>query len=180
MRKGFTLVEVLAVMIILGILIVLTIPAYTSIFSGIKRNNLESKITEINAAAKKYGNTFKDEIKEAGSSCMTVTIKQLIEKGHLVSDYDNDAAIINPTDNTKLTGDIKLCYCTESFDIEAFYTTTFDMNKVYHVGDVVVYKSKLYKPIKTFNRSELLRTDDKYKTYTADQFISHYFEEVSC
>ena len=180
MRKGFTLVEVLAVMIILGILIVLTIPAYTSIFSGIKRNNLESKITEINAAAKKYGNTFKDDIKNACSACVTVTIAELIEKGQLISDYDNDAAIINPTDNTKLKGDIKLCYCTEAFDIEAYYTTEFDVNKVYHIGDIVVYDGKLYKPNQTFNKSALIRKDDKYKTYSEKQFIASYFEEVKC
>lgn len=188
MRKGFTLVEVLAVMIILGLLIVLTIPAYTSIFSGVKRKNLDSKLTEISAAAKKYGNTFKDKIKDAGNACMTTNIKTLIEKGYLVSDYDNDAAIINPTDNTKLSGDIKLCYCTESFDIEAFYTTEFDMNVVYHEGAVVVFGNKLYKPLKPFNRSELIRQDENnkeenkhnYKSYTPAQFISKFFEEVSC
>ena len=180
MRKCFTIVEVLAVMIILGLLIVLTIPAYTSIFSGIKRSNLDSKITEIEAAAKKYGNSFKDDIKNADSSCMTIDIKTLIEKGQLVSDYDNDAAIINPTDNTKLDGDIKLCYCTKSFDIEAYYTTEFNVNKVYHEGDVVVYKAKLYEPTRTFDKKALIRKDEKYKNYSDDQFIASFFKEVAC
>ena len=47
MRKGFTLVEVLAVLVILGLLLILTVPAYTSIYAGIKRQNLQSKITEV-------------------------------------------------------------------------------------------------------------------------------------
>ena len=66
MRKGFTLVEVLAVLVILGLLLVITVPAYTSVYTGIKRQNLQSKITEVKTAAKKYGETIKDDIKNKG------------------------------------------------------------------------------------------------------------------
>ena len=45
MRKnGFTLVEILAVLVILAILIALAIPAYTSIMIDVRRDNYNSKI----------------------------------------------------------------------------------------------------------------------------------------
>ena len=53
-KKGFTLIEVLAVIVILALLSVLVTPSITAISNRIKHNMLESKINLINDAAIDY------------------------------------------------------------------------------------------------------------------------------
>ena len=92
-KNGFTLVELLSVLIILGILVVLTIPAFANIYTGVRRENLNGKITEIKAAALKYGSKIKDEIKDASGSCIETNVAELIEKGYLISESESDNVI---------------------------------------------------------------------------------------
>lgn len=172
MRKGFTLVEFLAVLVILGLLIIITIPAYTSIYNGIKRQNLHSKITEISTAAKKYGETIKDEIKNAGNTCYNTTIEQLIRDGYLVSDVEKEPAMLNPTNNEKLDGDVKICYCKSEFDIEAYYTTTFNPDTVYFEGDMVVHNGVIYECMMTY--------EVKTGINSTNGSGVRYFKEVKC
>lgn len=172
MRKGFTLVEVLAVLVILGLLLILTVPAYTSIYAGIKRQNLQSKITEVKTAAKKYGETIKDEIKNTGAACYQTSIEKLIKDGYLVSDTDKEAAMIDPTNNSKLLGAVKICYCESDYDIEAFYTTVFDPNKLYFEGDVVTVGNKIYECMMTYDVTTGINS-------TNDKGV-RYFKEVGC
>ena len=54
-RKGFTLVELLAVIIILAIVVGLSIPAITSIINGSKNNALDTKVK---AAVKYLGQQY--------------------------------------------------------------------------------------------------------------------------
>lgn len=141
-KNGFTLVEVLAVMIILGLLMILIIPAYTSIFTGIKRNSYQNKIVELTNAAKKYGNKVKDEVKEYmddpnKKGCYIVEPSLLIEKGYIQSDLDNKPALIDPADNLEMTGVVRICYCKSKFDIEAYYVEEFNAATSYYEGDVV-------------------------------------------
>ena len=53
-KKGFTLVELMAVIVILAILVAIAIPIYINITKGIKEKNYESKKTSIELSAIKY------------------------------------------------------------------------------------------------------------------------------
>ena len=172
-RNGFTLVEILAIMIILGLLMVLTIPAYTSIYSGIKRNNYQNKLVELSTAAKKYGNKIKDEVKVAGDACKTIKVAELIKKGYISSDLDGEPALLNPTDQTKMEGDVKICYCENDFDIDAFYTTPFNPQVIYHVGDVVSDGNTLYECVLTTKMGISLDSKDS-------ETNKEYFREIIC
>lgn len=169
MRKGFTLVEVLAVLIILGILIVITIPSFMGILTDTKRTSFNSKVTQIETAALKYAEKTKDDIKNTGSSCSTTTVSKLIELGYLSSESDSRNVIFNPTDNTDMSGNIKLCYCTSSFDVEAYYTVDYNSSTVYHTGEKIVKDNKIYRCIK----------DYPGKIESGASF-STYFEQVTC
>ena len=46
-NKGFTLVELLAVLVIIAILLVIAIPSYINVFSDIKRDSFISKVSEL-------------------------------------------------------------------------------------------------------------------------------------
>lgn len=172
MKNGFTLTELLASMVILAILVVLAIPAYTAVYTGVKRSNLNGKVAEIETAAKKYGDLIKDEIKNASDSCIETNVAELIEKGYLTSESDENSVIYNPTDNTELNGKVKICYCLSDFDIEAYYVTEFVKKQVYHKGDIVEVNNKLYECVNDYkNGSGIYGTNDKGK---------RFFEEIIC
>lgn len=177
-KNGFTLVEILAVLIILGLLIALSIPAYTSVLTDVKRDNHNSKLTEIEIAANKYGEKIKDDIKNAGSSCYTQQIKDLIKKGYLLSESDYDDIILDPTTGSSFEGSVKTCYCKKKYDIQSHYVEEFNPNKVYHEKDKVIYNNKIYLCNYTYPGDNsgidgLYHDDRKNKNF-------RYFDEISC
>lgn len=178
MKKGFTLVELLAVIIILGLLIVIAIPSYTQIYAIIKRSNLRSKVTEIETAALKYGNLIKDDIKKAQGSCIITKVGVLIEKGYLISEDDIEPVIYNPTDNLKLDGDVYVCYCKSKMDITANYVVPFNAYKVYHEGDTVIYNNKLYECM--IDYTDIHSKNGPPGIYGTNKDNKPYFREVTC
>lgn len=148
--NGFTLIELLAVLIILSILLALSVPAYLTILSDIRRDNYNAKVTEVELQANKYGEKIKDEVKQKGKSCLLIKIPKLIEMGSLTSEDEKENVLYNLSDNTVMDGDIRICYDTIGLDIRSFYTTNFNANKVYHIKDKVYYNNKIYECLHTY------------------------------
>lgn len=175
-RNGFTLVELLAVMILLGLLMVLTIPAYTSIYTAIKRTTYQNKIVEIANASKKYGSKIKDAVKDAGDSCYRLEPAQLIREGYLTSDIEGEPAFLDPTDQSKLNGEIRICYCTSDFDIEAYYVEEFHPSGIYYEGDVVL--------VTNGDNISLYQCKMDYKlsggSINSEEKGKRYFEKLTC
>lgn len=177
-RNGFTLVEILAVLIILALLIALSIPAYINVFNSIKRDNFNAKVTEVETAANKMGEKVKDEVKDAGRACITSNISELIGKGYLLSESEYDDVIYSPTDNTAMSGDVKICYCTTTYNVQSHYVVNFDAKKTYHKGEKVKFENKLYECIYDYPGNNLgikatFRDENKKKDLS-------YFEELTC
>lgn len=172
MRKnGFTLVELLSVLIILSLLIVLCIPAYATVYSGIKRENYNSKVNEITLAALKYGSSIKDEIKNADGRCVTTNVDFLIKKGLLRSESDSTNVIYNPTTGQPLDANIKLCYSIPKFDLVAYYIQDFDETNHYYKGEFVSYNNKIYSCVIDYpGKGGIYATNDKSKKF---------FEEIT-
>ena len=97
-KKGFTLVELLAVIVILGVLTAIAVPSVLGISKKIKSNMYDSKIKTIEVAAELWADDNK-------SSCINdidkLTIKTLIDKNYLKAD-DNSGNFNNPTDGNSL------------------------------------------------------------------------------
>lgn len=109
-NKGFTLVEVLAVIVILGVLATITVPAVSTVIEQNKENSYENLQKSIIAAAKIYISDNKYEI-TLGGSCGTerpiqqisgtsitnsqIPIQLLVESGDL---NDGNGTIIYPKD----------------------------------------------------------------------------------
>ena len=148
MKNGFTMIELLASVVILGLLLVLTIPSYAGITRQMKNSNLDGKISEITVAAKKYGEQVKDEVKDAGKSCKVTTVDQLISLGLLESESESANQIFNPKDNTVLGGNIYICYNTKDYKLETYYTFTYKTNTPYQKGLYVVDNNKIYRVLK--------------------------------
>lgn len=173
-KNGFTLVEVLAVLIILAILVSLTIPAYMTILKDVRRDNYNSKVTEIETAANKYGERIKDEIKVAGNACYRISVADLIVMGELTSDSDKEDVIYNVTDNKPLLGEIRICYDDVNFDIKSFYTVEFDNTSIYYAKEKVTIGNKIYKCLHNYPGTG----SNINATYEEKNKNLPYFEEI--
>ena len=91
-KKGFTLIEILAVIVILGVLAVLVVPSLIGIINDSKERAYELQIKTIETAAKDYitehGLTI-NELENVGGT-YTMSLQELIGLGYL------ESGIINP------------------------------------------------------------------------------------
>ena len=108
-NKGFTLVELLAVIVLLAVIGTLAIPSIMGVSSKVKKNLLDTKIDLILDDAKLYGQDRITDVAEQtttyqGRSCKTITVQTLLDSGYLSSDKDDAASgyIVNPVDNSSL------------------------------------------------------------------------------
>lgn len=111
--KGFTLVELLAVIAIMGMLAVIMVPTISGVIEENKTNNSENLKNSIKSSARAYISDNRYEIKLDDSSCANdirnitfigndyideskITVELLVNKGYLKSNSGN---IINPETN---------------------------------------------------------------------------------
>ena len=90
-RKGFTLVELMSVIVVLAIIIAIAVPTYNKIRLSIDKKNYENKIKLIEVAAAKYAEDTHYE---------TIFVDDLIKNGFIEADEDGfiknlDGEIIN-------------------------------------------------------------------------------------
>ena len=97
-NKGFTLVELLAVIAILAIIIGLSFVIYSRVQSDVLEQELENTISYIEAQAENYAND---------TNITVVSVEDLILNGYVEPDDETD--IYNPVDKTSLN-----CYIVRS------------------------------------------------------------------
>ncbi len=125
MKKGFTLTEILAVIVLLGIVITLAVPAVNKITSQAKANELKDKINLIETSAVFYAQ------KEVNTYPTDVTIDTLIANDYLKADVANgvgncsnsNGCMINPLNNSVLNNEVTL-----SKDLNGKITATYNEN----------------------------------------------------
>ena len=79
MKKGFTLVELLAVIAILGIIVGISIPVYLGISNKVKQSVYETKVENIKAKASVYASDTNNYVFD---------VKALIENGNMEADNE--------------------------------------------------------------------------------------------
>lgn len=85
-NKGFTLIEVLAVLVILSFIMGLALPAFTSSLERSKKREEEIRKDKIMAAAEMYVADHKfNEIKDSSGNEYFISVAKLIESGYLSS-----------------------------------------------------------------------------------------------
>ena len=93
-KKGFTLVELLAVILILGVIIAIGATAITSTQKKIVEKQYENVINNILIKAEDYAH------KNSFTKNIDITVQDLIDKGILVP--GDDGTITNPIDNSNM------------------------------------------------------------------------------
>lgn len=85
-NKGFTFVELLSVIVVLGIIVLIATPVYNSVRSRLEKRNYENKIKLIEVAAAKYSEDTNIEV---------MYVDDLVKDGYLEADNEN-GHILNP------------------------------------------------------------------------------------
>lgn len=112
MNKGFTLVELIAVVTILSLIAIITTPAYDSISNNIKTRNYESKKSTIKAHTLSYVEKYlKNEVYDGTSTgtkskTLCFSVNYLIRNGIISSDSETDEYIENNVTGEKYRNEI--------------------------------------------------------------------------
>ncbi len=103
-NKGFTLVELLAVIVLLAILVSIAVPSTISISNKLKANMYCKKIDSIEMAAKLYGEDRKESFTETYNSNASkkIKVRDLIASGDLKKEGNEEPFITNPIDGSSM------------------------------------------------------------------------------
>lgn len=100
-NKGFTLVELLAVIVILAIILIIAVPGVLSIINQTKQKGYDSQLAIIKEAARNYVTAESTKIQweeeSDGTKKVEVTLQTLQDNGYL------DKKIIDPRDKSEIT-----------------------------------------------------------------------------
>ena len=131
MNKGFTIVELLAVIAILGILVIIVTPTYDTVNNNIRKMNYDSRKNEIKSQTISFIEKYaKDKVYDGtNSNILCFTPAFLIQNGIISSDDEKEEYIKNDYTNEQYSGD-------ENVYIKVLY----EINK----DDMAKSKLKLY------------------------------------
>ena len=87
MKKGFTLVEVIAIVAILAIITLLVVPKVNNIIKNNKKKTCDGIVTTIEDAASSYAYLHINEMPSSGS--IEISLQQLINENLLQKDLEN-------------------------------------------------------------------------------------------
>lgn len=93
MKKGFTMIEILAVFTVTALILLVTIPLVTGTLKDGDKKAKESFLNDVYIAAE----AFAQEELSVTTEITTITIKDLLESGYLKSN------LVNPENNKKLS-----------------------------------------------------------------------------
>lgn len=184
-NKGFTLVEMLATVVILGLIMIVALPLYSSVYNSIKATTYLNTLKTVKVAALDYGsNTYvKDSIKRLSYKtdstkydwCKTVNIMDLIKAGYIKSDSNKFEEITDVytgyqigynslyDEKTVDVSTMSLCYCKDTLDIDAFLTKDLASGQIYIAGEYIrVVKRNDYYTFRYVDKSFMY--DDLYAT----------------
>lgn len=161
-KKGFSLLEILAVIIIIGVISVIAVTAYNSIKTTVLESSLENLVLEIEIAANQYA---------YDTGITSVSVETLVLEGYITSDDDNN--VINPVDNSSL-----LCQIVEINFIDGEYSSSLDL-----VSDESLIKEEDGSCINyiTVEEGNIIVSceDGSCIAYSSDEKTSWYSGEIS-
>lgn len=163
--KGFTLVELLLTIAILGLVIAIAVPSYVGISNAIRQSQRNNIIEKIEIAASKYAFDTGETI---------IFVDKLVTEGYIDSD-DEEGTIDDPVNNERMN-----CYIIEMEKVSDYYNAKFidgknyddngvcDLNKLQETSENV---SILVNGIELDDNNEWLTGSVTLKAYTNNTLI---------
>lgn len=109
-KDGFTLVELMAIIIVLGIIAIITVPVVNNTINKSRKKAYEVQVSVIIESAHKWGVKNVDRL-PVGNEKINVKLSELIN-GNYIENIKNNK-IINPIDRTEMNGCVVIEYVTE-------------------------------------------------------------------
>ena len=122
MKKGFTLVEMLAVVLILGVILLIGIPIYQGVQKSTNESIYESKIANVKSKAEKYS---------AESGEFIYDINYMIREGLLTPDNES-GEYLDPRNGRKMNCDIVRIELKN----DSLYATIEETEPCYNIEDL--------------------------------------------
>lgn len=116
-KKGFTIIELLGVIVIMAALLAIAVPAVLAIAERMKTNMYCTKLEVLENDARIYGEDNKGYLVDVGSDTYEkvksydtysyITVGKLLEKGYIKSDdiEIDDGKVVDPRDNSESLND---------------------------------------------------------------------------
>lgn len=118
MKRGFTLVELLGVIIILGLIVTMITPVIGNVIKNSRTKAYDSQVNTIETAAKEWGVENIDQLPDTDSDdAKIIQLSDLISAGKL-----QNSAIINPKTKDEMSGCVAVTYNAEYQQYEYKYT----------------------------------------------------------
>jgi len=131
MKKGFTVVELLASIAIMALIIIISVPAYEGISNTIKQNSYNSKMSMLTKSTSAYINkyhkdlVFDGTIKASGeSNTVCYTIEYLLGKNVFSADNETDDGVTDPLNGGDLSGVLVAKYDFNDYEVDVTYETS--------------------------------------------------------
>ncbi len=132
-NKGFTLVELLAVIVVLAIIVSIAVPSTVSISRKIKGNLFCQKVNLLVNAASLYGEDYKEtfgsknyhinsktcvdsktgqdyQVEGGNFNAQEITVSDLLSKGYVKKEKTEDGDVIDPRTNENMEQDKLIVY----------------------------------------------------------------------
>ena len=112
-KKGFTLVELLGVIVVLAIIGLITMPIVNKTIKSSKEKAYKAQVKEIEKAAKDWSSDHIDEIPDWESLCpgvgnpINISVENLIDTGYIPEDAKN------PLTGDSISGSVSISYDCE-------------------------------------------------------------------
>lgn len=101
MKKGFTLIEILAVIGILGILMAIAVPSILTISEKMQVDMYCDKVEFVEKGAQLWGQDNYDQVFNSEGQSTVVKVSELVRTNYLKKDDDADG-VLDPRDNSSL------------------------------------------------------------------------------
>lgn len=102
-KKGFTLIELIAVIVIMGLLLLIVIPATTRLMKGNKNKKYDEYYNLIEKAALLYADSRKDDLGGVNvSGCIDTSVEFLVKNEYL-KEFNEDGVTCNGASSYDLT-----------------------------------------------------------------------------
>ena len=120
-RKGFTLIEMLAVVVILGVLMTIMVPVVGHLIDENKKNNFESLKSGIFSATKTYLSDFRYEIVVSGLPCNNSNDEKDVASVNGEALTGSKIPLRTLVTKKYLKGDVKNPFNRENLNIDRVY-----------------------------------------------------------